>query len=161
MKCLFDMKAIQTEYKDILFRSRLESRWAVLFDALNLVWVYEPECFELSNGLKYTPDFYIEKYDIYVEIKPNFDWLKEKYHIERYENFGRQLLVLSGSYPNFNVNALINSLADALLLEVIFCPNSKYEPFFFTGMPLGSEESLFQCDYTKELKKVKQYRFYK
>ena len=56
------MKAIETEYKEILFRSRLEARWAILFDALNIEWVYEPDCFILSNNQKYTPDFYIPKF---------------------------------------------------------------------------------------------------
>ena len=47
------MKSIETEYNGILFRSRLEARWAILFDALELKYVYEPECFILSNGQKY------------------------------------------------------------------------------------------------------------
>ena len=32
------IKAIETSYKGYLFRSRLEARWAVFFDALGLVW---------------------------------------------------------------------------------------------------------------------------
>lgn len=71
------MDAIQTEYNDILYRSRLEARWAILFDALNIEYIYEPECFVLSNGQKYTPDFYIPKYDMYIEIKPNLDWIEK------------------------------------------------------------------------------------
>ena len=38
-----EMKAIQTEYKGYLFRSRLEARWAVFFDACGVDWEYEPE----------------------------------------------------------------------------------------------------------------------
>lgn len=44
------MKAIQTEYKGYLFRSRLEARWAVFFDACGIAWEYEPEGYDLGNG---------------------------------------------------------------------------------------------------------------
>lgn len=65
------------------------------FDALNLKWVYEPDCFELKNGQKYTPDFYLPKYDLFIEVKPNFEWLENEYHKKRYELFEKKLLVLS------------------------------------------------------------------
>jgi len=62
------MKVIQTFYKGFHFRSRLEARYAVMFDAAGLEWVYEPEGYELPSG-RYLPDFYIPKWDAYVEIK--------------------------------------------------------------------------------------------
>ena len=37
------MKAIETEYKGYKFRSRLEARWAIFFDACGVRWEYEPE----------------------------------------------------------------------------------------------------------------------
>ncbi len=40
-----DFKAIETLYKGYRFRSRLEARWAVFFDALGLKWEYEKEGF--------------------------------------------------------------------------------------------------------------------
>lgn len=48
-----EIKAIQTEYKGYLFRSRLEARWAVFFDACGVDWGYEPEGYDLGNGLYY------------------------------------------------------------------------------------------------------------
>ena len=51
------IKAIETQYKGYRFRSRLEARWAVVFDALDLEWVYEPEGYDLGGGVKYLPDF--------------------------------------------------------------------------------------------------------
>lgn len=62
------MKVIQTFYKGFHFRSRLEARYAVMFDAAGLEWVYEPEGYELPSG-RYLPDFYIPKWDAFVEIK--------------------------------------------------------------------------------------------
>lgn len=52
------IKAIETSYKGYRFRSRLEARWAVFFDALGLKWEYEPEGFDLKAG-RYLPDFFL------------------------------------------------------------------------------------------------------
>ena len=71
-----DIKPIETYYKGYRFRSRLEARWAVFFDAIGADWEYEPEGFVLSDGTKYLPDFYLKNIsgrggtdNIYVEIK--------------------------------------------------------------------------------------------
>ncbi len=50
------MKAIETYYNGYRFRSRLEARWAVVFDTLGIRYEYEPEGFETSAG-PYLPDF--------------------------------------------------------------------------------------------------------
>lgn len=64
------IRAIETHYKGYRFRSRLEARWAVFFDAARIEYEYEPEGFELYDGTKYLPDFYLPEFDLYVEIKP-------------------------------------------------------------------------------------------
>ena len=75
-----ELKAIQTEYKGYKFRSRLEARWAVFFDTLGVKWEYEPEGYDLGNGVYYLPDFLLHDVtvnhglfqrhcDIYVEVK--------------------------------------------------------------------------------------------
>lgn len=63
------IKAIETHYAGHRFRSRLEARWAVFFDHLEIEWQYEPEGFELSTGVRYLPDFYLPKADLWVEVK--------------------------------------------------------------------------------------------
>lgn len=63
------MKAIETLYKGYRFRSRLEARWAIFFDALGIKWDYELEGYELKNGMKYLPDFWLPEQNIFVEIK--------------------------------------------------------------------------------------------
>lgn len=65
-----DIKPIETVYNGYRFRSRLEARWAVFFDAVGIRFEYEPEGFELSSGRKYLPDFWLPDFGIYVEIKP-------------------------------------------------------------------------------------------
>ena len=63
------IRSIQTEYRGFLFRSRLEARWAVFFDACGVDWEYEPEGIVLSDGKKYLPDFYLIDFHCYFEVK--------------------------------------------------------------------------------------------
>lgn len=66
------IKAIQTSYAGYKFRSRLEARWAVFFDALGIKWEYEPEGFDLGGGVYYLPDFKVTSNDGFIrwyEIK--------------------------------------------------------------------------------------------
>lgn len=62
------LKAIETRYNGYRFRSRLEARWAVLFDALGVEYRYEDEGFDL-DGIRYLPDFFIPEWDAFVEVK--------------------------------------------------------------------------------------------
>lgn len=64
------IKAIETEYDGYKFRSRLEARWAVFFNAAKIHYDYEPEGYEIGDGEKYLPDFYLPQFQIFVEIKP-------------------------------------------------------------------------------------------
>lgn len=62
------LKAIETKYKGYRFRSRLEARWAVFFDAMGIEWEYEKEGYELPSGW-YLPDFWLPQVDMFAEIK--------------------------------------------------------------------------------------------
>lgn len=63
------MDPIETEYNGYRFRSRLEARWAVFFDELDLSWDYEPEGFEFEDGTRYLPDFWLPVANSWIEIK--------------------------------------------------------------------------------------------
>lgn len=69
------IKVIQTYYNGYLFRSRLEARWAVFFDACGVEYEYEPEGYDLGNGMMYLPDFLLHRVDgraggdLFVEVK--------------------------------------------------------------------------------------------
>lgn len=66
---------LQTAYRGYHFRSRLEARYAVLFDHLGIKWDYEPEGYRLPDGTRYLPDFFIHMRDrtpgwgYWIEIK--------------------------------------------------------------------------------------------
>lgn len=66
-----NMNAIPTRYAGVQFRSRLEAKWAAMFDLLGFTWEYEP--IDL-NG--YIPDFVLPvgEQPLLVEVKPILNW---------------------------------------------------------------------------------------
>ena len=98
------LKPIETRYAGRLFRSRLEARWAVFFDALGIRWDYEREGYEL-NGIRFLPDFWLEHVTlrsetvsgVWVEIKPTMDALKE--NESKFWILDKPLIVFVGNPP--------------------------------------------------------------
>jgi hypothetical protein len=85
------IKAIETHYAGCRFRSRLEARWAVFFDALELRWEYEAEGYELPDGTRYLPDFLLPELGIFIEIKGTSPTREE---VERAEAIGYEVRAL-------------------------------------------------------------------
>lgn len=102
------MKAIQTEYKGYLFRSRLEARWAVFFDACGVRWEYEPEGYDLGDGIYYLPDFLLHGVDgrdggdLYVEVKGNMTPADAEKILRFVEHGGRE-----GKYGKYKNATLV------------------------------------------------------
>jgi hypothetical protein len=60
------VRAIETEYRGTLYRSRLEARWAATFDLLGIPYCYEP--FDFAG---YVPDFMLTgQHPALVEVRP-------------------------------------------------------------------------------------------
>ena len=58
--------AIQTKYKGIEYRSRLEARWASFMESIKWDFTYEP-----FDGKGYIPDFIIHgNMPLFIEVKP-------------------------------------------------------------------------------------------
>lgn len=142
------MQAIQTFYKGYHFRSRLEARWAVFFDALDLDWQYEIEGFQLNDGTMYLPDFkitthvkQIANFDIqypeyiifYVEVKP-----KNVISDEKFDAFNDEIRS-DGSYSE----ALLVS-GDPMDVACVREPN-YYDGFDFLMKLCGYEYTITSC----------------
>lgn len=93
------IKAIETKYKGYRFRSRLEARWAVFFNAIGWQWEYEKEGYDLPSG-KYLPDFWISTIDSWVEIKGESPGDGERLMAtELAIHTGKCVYILSGNIP--------------------------------------------------------------
>lgn len=103
-----EAKPIETAYNGYLFRSRLEARWAVFFDAMKLPYRYEMEGFQLGE-LRYLPDFWLPegvrfideteiRQDVWVEIKPKPELpdSERQKMAEFVKQTGKSLLLIAG-----------------------------------------------------------------
>lgn len=102
------VKAIETSYKGYRFRSRLEARWAVFFDALGIAWEYEPEGFEFE-GERYLPDFRLVVpwfVEVFVEVKKSPSTEADWYKAKLLACSGRQNVLLLAGVPRANANTL-------------------------------------------------------
>ena len=87
------IKAIETIYRNITFRSRTEARWAFFFDEMRIAWKYEPKLFDLG-GTRYLPDFFFPSDDLWIEIKHYGDRNLNK--PRRFAANGGRIIVLLG-----------------------------------------------------------------
>lgn len=132
------LKAIETIYKGYRFRSRLEARWAVFFDAMGIEWEYEKEGYELQplprpddddetlapdemGVLFYLPDFWLPKQSTWFEVKPSSPDEVERCKAERLAYWSNcDVIIAVGPIP-----------ADEESVE--FCDDEgtpKFEKFF-------------------------------
>lgn len=70
------MQVLETEWKGHNFRSRIEARWAVFFDALLIPYWYEPNGYQLVSG-KYLPDFWLPQQQCHWEVKGQRPTMRE------------------------------------------------------------------------------------
>lgn len=101
------IRPVETVYNGYRFRSRIEARWAVFFDAIGCTYEYEPEGFDLGDGYYYLPDFYFPEHDVWVEIKGKQLTDEERQKIERFcqakcniEKTGTRFRLLEGQIPD-------------------------------------------------------------
>lgn len=72
------IKPIETVYQGYRFRSRLEARWAVFFDAMGVRWEYEKEGYHVPKHGYYLPDFWLPDLLLWYEVKGEINWFSKK-----------------------------------------------------------------------------------
>lgn len=122
------IKPIETQYKGYRFRSRLEARWAVFFDALGFQWEYEPEGFELADGVRYLPDFLVD--DWWVEVKATPGDTAQFDKARQFAEQGGGSIVCVGGLPDVVAYPMFwqTGASDTCL----FCAE-KYAPVFYSS----------------------------
>lgn len=101
---LHAIKALETTYNGVVYRSRAEARWAVFFDHLGLGFLYEHQGYAV-DGWAYLPDFLLLETStptMYAEVKPYVGADPEGEHKLRALIAGRQRergLILPDLHP--------------------------------------------------------------
>lgn len=127
------MRPIETVYAGHRFRSRLEARWAVFFDALCIKWEYEPEGYHLSDGSMYLPDFWLPGFHLaggtFVEVKPEGGSVSKAQQFAR--DSGAPVLLAVGAPDMAPLDCLFTDIGDdgeARLTTYTVAFDSKYLP---------------------------------
>lgn len=124
------IRAIETEFDGVMYRSRLEAQTALFLKKLHLKYLYEPHVIDLGDGVNYVPDFYLPDIDTYIEVKgghnerldkwEKFVELREKELIEKHGDAfsfnGRNILIKETGIDNKNIN-------------IIFCSSCEKKSF--------------------------------
>ena len=126
------IKPIETIYEGYRFRSRLEARWAVFFNAMGIKYQYELEGFQLDKDTFYLPDFVIEDNthpfedanhgDVYIEVKGS---MPDTYELYKARTLSEQL------GPTIPVNVLYGDIGIDVKMYSYFwvycdCPNCHH-----------------------------------
>jgi hypothetical protein len=126
------IKAIETVYDGYRFRSRLEARWAVFFNALGIKYEYEKEGFDL-DGTWYLPDFWLPEYKYWIEIKGQNAKDQEENKCSKLTDMTHHpTFLFSGSIPLPDYE--ICDIATLYIGDDIFSA-SKYERYAWSECP--------------------------
>lgn len=134
------IQAIQTKYKGYRFRSRLEARWAVFFDALGVRWEYEKEGYKLSDGSYYLPDFYLPDNQLWFEVKNENVTEADLKKFYKFTDSGASAILAKGM-PSENMMELHcwdvseNSGGQSTWNVDVFTVNENKIVFFVLGSP--------------------------
>ena len=139
--------AIETKYKGYRFRSRLEARWAVFFDALGIEWLYETEGFNLGEAGLYLPDFYLPKVGdgLWVEIKAVMPTDIEQNKMSALVNHTDKSGTFRCGEPMNNIDISKDSSHDLWDSTGIYVPDGEDIPYFFCLCP-WCEKAGFEFD---------------
>ena len=70
-------KSSSVAYGGLVYKSKLEAQHAMFMDHMNISYEYEPKSFNMGGGNTYTPDFWLPKFGIILEVKCAYPYTKE------------------------------------------------------------------------------------
>jgi hypothetical protein len=148
------IEAIETEYKGYKFRSRLEAKWAVFFDAMDWVWEYEPEGYKMEYKgeiIRYLPDFRLPDKGAYVEVKGPALNAADRLKIEALTHETNAPVYLLSDIPEEGV---------LKPWDICICPDENHDlDGFVLWMEYEPYENDMVAEYVAALKKARQARF--
>lgn len=116
------IRAIETSYKGCKFRSRVEARWAIFFDACGIKWDYEKDGYDLGENGLYLPDFWLPDAKTFAEVKGQEFTVREINLCRRLAvKSGHPVIMLAGTPEQQGYRV---EMPNGLLEERGFLPNS-------------------------------------
>jgi hypothetical protein len=143
------IKALPSTYCGVLFRSRLEARWAALFDHYAIDWVYEPEGYETPTG-NYLPDFLLPGMSTFVEVKPAPGLADVNQLYELAKATGKNVLILDSPILQCRAYSVTTLYSDGIFewVDMCWCCSVPY-----LGLnPRDGRQLFYKC--TGELYKI-------
>ena len=139
------VRALPVAYRGFRFRSRLEGRWAVFFDAIGIEYQYEPQGFQFDRGVCYLPDFYLPRVNTFAEVKPDLLTDNERWVCEQIVlATGRSFLYLEGP-PDFRPYYCVSLDAGDLTAYTVSLDIGTYRKYY------RDESRLFSCPSDEDL----------
>lgn len=120
-----EIKAIETVYNGYRFRSRLEARWAVFFDAMGIKYEYEKEGYDLGELGWYLPDFEIEIPEVICEYDFS-DNLSNKFFVEVKGNQNDKIGIEKANRLN-QISVSLGKINCLIFGELNFLNEQKWE----------------------------------
>lgn len=162
------IEAIETIYRGYKFRSRLEARWAIFFDHMDIRFQYEPEGFKLASGW-YLPDFWLPQVRMWAEVKRGvFSEREARLTFELSESTGFPCLLLEGE-PDFRAYKSMSVMkgkdetgkiisGDIDISYYLISESLKQGRFYYCQQ---QEEAIsdYGSDYQEAVYKARGYRF--
>lgn len=129
----------KTQYKENTYESRLEARWAMVFDLLDMRFTYEGIMvtsvhMEMllrphGNGKYYKPDMFLQQVGVAVEIKPTYPSTHERLLAAEFaRSMGPIIVLFGGSGAGYTQGSLFRFPVTAVRDRTVCSPG---------GVPLG------------------------
>lgn len=151
-----DIKPIETLYDGHRFRSRLEARWAVFFDALGIRYQYEMEGYKLSDQQCYLPDFFLPDDGYYVEVKGYSDHIiKDLDKVNQFVYEAKTAVIILSEIP-FDPKSKGLFLFPIMYFSARHCGMTEWHYAFF--MKDKDDDGYIQDDFAIGLEKHFNYR---
>lgn len=88
---------IETVFKGICYRSKLEAQTAYFMTCLGIQYFYEVCTLNLPDGSTYTPDFWLPEQNLLIEVKPHYPHIEEIRKCELVSECGFNIVIMYGT----------------------------------------------------------------
>lgn len=130
-----EIKAIETHYNGYRFRSRLEARYAVLFDNLSIEYEYELEGYDLGEAGYYLPDFWLPKENTFFEVKGIEPNIIDRKKMAMLSSLSKKKVIFSVNSDLRPITYDPNDKPGAILFY--FRPEKKYKEYEKDNFEIG------------------------